>query len=277
MTPAEELEELFTTPPEEFVARRDAAARAWRKDGRRDEAAAVAGLRRPSLGQWALDVVARRRPALVAAFVDAVAAVEQAGAGSPLRERLDAVRLAENALLAAATEVLGDRRTRAGGSKADLLALLREIAVSSELRQALSDGRLHGGSATEDDTAGDIPGLVGGGPVPSVRSVPSVPKAKTGGATTRAKETVAKEAVAKQEAADQEAAEQRAAERRTAQRRAAAERDVDRAAAEVAKAEEAVSRAEARLADARRVAERRQEALDQARTRLEALEDTAGG
>jgi hypothetical protein len=273
MTGTDELDGLFTTAPEEFVARRDAMARAWRKDGRRDEAAAVAGLRRPSLGQWALDVVARRQPELVASFVEAVAAVEQAGAGSPLRERLDAVRLAESALVAAATEVLGDRRTRAGGSKADLLALLREIAVSSELRQALADGRLHGGSATDDDTAGDIPGLVGGGPA-GERPAPKV-TTEPQRAPGRKHQPSRADAAEQERAAKEAAAEERAAERRAEQRRAAAQREVDRAEAEVAKADEAVSRAEARLADARRVAERRQESLDQARARLDALDDTA--
>ena len=52
--------------PAEFVAARNALAKKLKADGHRDEAAAVAALRRPTVPDWALNSVALQEPDVVA-------------------------------------------------------------------------------------------------------------------------------------------------------------------------------------------------------------------
>ena len=85
---------LSTVPPDEFVAARDALVKVLRHDKRRDEAADVAALRRPSPVDWALNCVAADSAELidkVAAAVSALrdaqaAAIDEGGRSDLLRE-----------------------------------------------------------------------------------------------------------------------------------------------------------------------------------------------
>src|SRR4051794_33762768 len=52
-----EVDSLLTVPPDEFVAARNALAKSLRAAGRKQEAAAVAALRRPTAVDWALNMV----------------------------------------------------------------------------------------------------------------------------------------------------------------------------------------------------------------------------
>jgi len=63
------VDELFTVPPEQFVATRDALVRQLRAGGDKAEAARVAKLRRPPVTAWALNYVARRHRALIEALL----------------------------------------------------------------------------------------------------------------------------------------------------------------------------------------------------------------
>src|SRR5437763_4336427 len=58
MAPSESSE-LYGLPPDRFIAERDALVRALRSDGQREEAAAVARLRKPSVAAWAVNQLAR--------------------------------------------------------------------------------------------------------------------------------------------------------------------------------------------------------------------------
>jgi hypothetical protein len=81
--------ELYRGPLEDFVRARAELARRLRTDGDREAAATVAGLRKPSLGAWAVDQLAAWAPDLVrdllAAASDAREAQRQ-GAPAALRE-----------------------------------------------------------------------------------------------------------------------------------------------------------------------------------------------
>lgn len=78
---------LFSLPPAEFTAARDALAKQLRSEQRRAEAAEVKALRRPSVAAWAVNQLARRHP-------DALDRLEQAGAQlvSAQRRALSGVR-----------------------------------------------------------------------------------------------------------------------------------------------------------------------------------------
>jgi DNA-binding PadR family transcriptional regulator len=108
-------DELFDLDPSEFVAARDRLARQLKADGDGGAAATVKALRRPSVGAWAVNQVARRQPELVAAVVDAgraLAAALDAGDRDELRRatsaRRDAVRTATRAAVDLAGEAHRD-------------------------------------------------------------------------------------------------------------------------------------------------------------------------
>jgi hypothetical protein len=75
---ADELDELFTLPPSEFTAARDALAKRLRADGRAEEAAQVKKVRRPTVPAWAINQVARRHPDALAELIEAGSAVAAA-------------------------------------------------------------------------------------------------------------------------------------------------------------------------------------------------------
>jgi hypothetical protein len=61
----EVADELYTLPPEQFVAARDQHTRAARATGDRGLATAVAALRRPTTSAWVLNLLVRDQPALL--------------------------------------------------------------------------------------------------------------------------------------------------------------------------------------------------------------------
>src|SRR5438034_1483998 len=113
-----DAEALYGLPLEEFVPARDALARELRGAGRRDEAAAVAALRKPSVAAWAANQAVRSQPkaarelwaagdALLAAHEAAVAG--RSGGGAALRDAAARHRAAVRELLAAASGLLDGR------------------------------------------------------------------------------------------------------------------------------------------------------------------------
>ena len=104
---------LFASPPSEFVAARNELAKQLRRDKRREEATAVAALRRPGWDDWALNVTAVEQGADVATFADAASAVRAAQAaaiegrdGPDVRTTLHDLRTATTVLVRHATAVL---------------------------------------------------------------------------------------------------------------------------------------------------------------------------
>lgn len=61
MSATSDVDDLYDAPHNEFVARRDALAKARKAAGDKDGAAAVKALRRPSVSAWAVNRVARSR------------------------------------------------------------------------------------------------------------------------------------------------------------------------------------------------------------------------
>jgi len=56
------LDELYTTPPSDFVARRETAAAAAKAAGRVDDARRIHAARRPTLAAWAANLLLRSQP-----------------------------------------------------------------------------------------------------------------------------------------------------------------------------------------------------------------------
>ncbi len=138
-------DQLYAVRPEDFVAARSVLVKQLKAEGRKDEAAAVAKLRRPSVAAWALNQVAREYPKLMAAAIEAGkqlrAASEEAVAGRPgqLREATVAERTAANAVVKAAATHLG---TRADATTPVLLATIRVAALDDDVADQLRRGVL---------------------------------------------------------------------------------------------------------------------------------------
>lgn len=173
------LDELYGLPLERFVPERSELARSLRAAGRREEAAKVAGLAKPSVGAWAVNQVVRAQPdeagALWAAgdaVLDAQARVVAGeGSGADLRAAVEEERralapLADAArgLLTGSGRFLGEQHVRV------VVETLHAAAVDPESRAEVARGRL----ARPLEFAGVGAAAGAGGPAP-----------RSGGAPTR--------------------------------------------------------------------------------------------
>lgn len=142
---SDEVDELYTLDPEEFVPARDAIVRRLRKAGSKEAAAAVAKLRRPTVPAWALNVVAREHPGEVEAVLEAGerlrAAQEKAlrGDATALRSATSERRDAIAAVTALVAGVLGDRAPAQAGA---VSATLEAATVDPDVAELLRAGRL---------------------------------------------------------------------------------------------------------------------------------------
>lgn len=76
-----EADDLFGLPLERFTEERNALARELRREGRRDEAAEVARLRKPSVAAWAVNQLVRTQRREVDQLFAAGDALREAQAG----------------------------------------------------------------------------------------------------------------------------------------------------------------------------------------------------
>ena len=141
---------LYAAAPDEFVAARNALAKALRADGQKAEAAEVGKLRRPTPTAWALNQVARDDARLVTAALDAGHALRQAtdralaGDRDALRDATRAQRVAMDDLVNGALD-----RMRAVGATVNDTAKRRladtVLAATSDgaVAELLRAGRLH--------------------------------------------------------------------------------------------------------------------------------------
>ncbi|MEH1097571.1 hypothetical protein [Micromonospora sp. CPCC 205561] len=135
--PSRELvHRLYTTPPDRFVAIRDEAVAEARRSGDPRGAREIARLRRPTVAAWLVNLLAIRRPELVAdlaQLAEALRAAQRDLRGPRLRE-LSAQRRAVVAALVA--EV---RKLAAGTEGAPSAGKLPLAEVEATLNAALAD------------------------------------------------------------------------------------------------------------------------------------------
>src|SRR4051794_24222582 len=135
-----DVDELYRAPFVEFIARRDALAKALRKDGRREEADAVKRLKKPALSAWALNQLPREA---VEGLLAAGAALRQARGGDTLRDATREEREAVEDLASRATALLrqvGHPVTDKTAS--EIRDTLHAAALDEEAREQLASGRL---------------------------------------------------------------------------------------------------------------------------------------
>jgi hypothetical protein len=94
--------DVYQAPFEEFVSRRDALAKRLRAEKRREDAALVKALRKPSRMAWVLDRVVGEGPESIDRLADAIAAAQTS---ADLRAALEMVKEAVRAVAAVAARV----------------------------------------------------------------------------------------------------------------------------------------------------------------------------
>ncbi|MBQ1019304.1 hypothetical protein KBX71_15715 [Micromonospora sp. D93] len=133
---AELVQQLYRTPPDRFVAARDAAVAEARRAGDPTAARELARLRRPTVAAWLVNLLAIRRPELVADLVqlaDALRVAQRELRGPRLRELSAQRRAVVGALVA---EV---RKLAAAEPDAPPASRLPLAEVEATLNAAFSD------------------------------------------------------------------------------------------------------------------------------------------
>lgn len=141
-----EAEKLFAVAPDRFVAERNALAKKLRDEGRGDEAAAVAELRKPSAVVFAVNRAARDRPKAAKAAADAAVGVrkEQVGGdavafGKALAELDSSLDLLAEVAVA---HLAPSGKTPSEAMRRRLRELLRSAVADDDAREALARGAL---------------------------------------------------------------------------------------------------------------------------------------
>jgi hypothetical protein len=277
--PDDAVDRLYGLPREDFIGERDALAKELRAGGRRDEAAAVKALAKPTVAAWAANQAVRsqKRSARdlwkagdqLSAAHDAVLAGK--GSGAKLREATERERAAVERLVDAARGLL----SASGGDLSEAtIERVRETlhagAIDSGAREEVAGGRTARERAPQ--------GLFGGGAdVFAVEPPKRAAKAEAGAKTKAEPKARAKpkgdDAAARKrerEEAAERKREEAAARKREREEAAARERERKAASDRVDKAQRALAQAEERSAKA---AERLDEARATERAAVEALAD----
>lgn len=255
---------LYELPPEDFVAARTEEAERARKAGDATLAAAIAKLRKSTVGAWAVNLLAHRRPDLVRELLALATALRHAQRelrGDELRELSQRRRETVSALARDAVGLaVASGRRRDAVPAADIEATLTAALSDPEVGEAVRTGQLTKTVAYAG--FGEIPRpqlrLVQGGEAPPEPA-------------RRAKE----EPKPAEEEPTQTAAQRRAAERRVAAEQAAAERAAAREAAAARRKREAAAHREllaarTALAEAEAARAAADRAVTNARRRVEA-------
>ena len=150
------LDELYSAPLDEFIARRTALSKQLKGEGRADEAAEVAAARKPSVPLWAANQLARRNKPAVQKLLEAsdelrtaIGKGDRAAFAEARKRQGDALRRLRDAarsLLDKPTDPTLER----------LVSTFRAASVDEELRGRLAAGRL-----TEEPEPGGFDALSG--------------------------------------------------------------------------------------------------------------------
>ena len=194
VTPPElesELDALYRQAPREFTAARNDLVRFLRKQKRKDDAARIAKLNKPTAAAWSLNQIARDRPDLIEDLLHRGALLRQiqervmrGEAETPLlllasEERRAAVR----AVVQAIGDTLGDGEARRND---DWVRTLEAASVDDRLATSLKLGRF---SSVVLEAVGFDGLLVGADPVP--RHLTIVPPRSEEGALPAAEHAAA--------------------------------------------------------------------------------------
>jgi hypothetical protein len=265
------VERLYAAPPEHFVAARAEAVAGARAAGDSDAAREIAKLRKPTVAAWLVNLLAIRRPDLVAGLVELSTALRSAQRelrGPQLRELSAQRRGAVNALVAEAHALAVAADPGLSASKlplAEVEATLNAALSDADVAEQVRSGQLV--RAATYAGFGEVPRpqlrLVTGGaekaPTKAGERKRAAARREEGGAETAEQSRKAEEAAraARRRALTKELADARTQRKRAdseLERAVAAERD---GAAALSEIETALADLERRRVDAEREVSRR--------------------
>jgi hypothetical protein len=250
-----DADDLYGLPLDRFVPERGALARALRADGRRQEAADVAALRKPSVAAWAVNQLVRTQDRAIAELFHAGDALREAqadllagrGDGRALRSAGQAERAAVDALVSVARGLLTSEGDDLSAAIIEKVAdTLHAVALDHDARRELHDGRLERELRHVGLGVGDLPEAPPARPAAKPKKPARAKPAR--GADDSGAEA---ERLARERAEAQRAERERAKARKAARAgESAARRLADRAARALQVAEERRERAAQALRDA---------------------------
>jgi hypothetical protein len=139
-------DELYALPPADFIAARDERARQARADGRRDEAAAIKKLARPTVSAWLVNQLVREAPAPMGRLFEVGESLQEAQrelAGERLRELSGRRRQVLAELLPEAGRLAGRAgHAMSAGVLDEVRATLEAAVADAGARAAVQSGRL---------------------------------------------------------------------------------------------------------------------------------------
>jgi len=221
-------DDLYSLPLDQFIGARDRLADRLSVEGRADEAAAVARLRKPSVGAWALNRASRRHPENVKQLLASHERIRSARSAEVLQEASRERQRAVSELEAQAAAELAEAGRPVSGSMRDRIAkTLLAIATDPDGEQDLAAGRL----VREIEPSGEGWGAIAGwdpspAPKPPVKTRSAADRARSQADKLRLEATRAEQRVEMAERALSEA-RQRAQDARA--RAAAAEAEAEKA------------------------------------------------
>ncbi len=145
-----ELDDLYAGPLDAFVERRNDLAKALKRAGRKEDAAEVKKLKKPSLGAWAINQLVRHEPGVLTALftaLDRVRAAQLGGTEEDDRPALATAMAEERDALHAVGDTAERLLTEAGhaATKPNLDRIARSVraaAVEPSRREELLRGQL---------------------------------------------------------------------------------------------------------------------------------------
>ncbi|MET9789865.1 hypothetical protein [Streptomyces canus] len=261
------LDELYTTPPSDFVARRETLAAAARTAGRADDARRIRAARRPTLAAWAANLLLRSQPEESRQFLElgrALREAYQALDAESLKDLAAQRRRVVSALSRQAAQLARDTGYRLSQPvQQDLEATLRAVLADPDAADQWAGGRLVNALTPPSEFR---PGSAPVAEKADTHSRPAPPSAPRGRAS---KDELAERRRARQEqlARAREAAE--AAERRLSEERAR-QADVD---AELQRARERTEQARRRMSAIEEQLQQAREECRQAETEQQEAEE----
>lgn len=142
------IRRLYESPPEGFVAARAAAVADARREGDPATAKRLAGLRKPTVAAWVVNLLALRRPDLIDQLVELSTALRTAQRGlegDQLRELTAQRRQVVSALVASARKLAIEEDPGMSGAKlplAEVESTLTAALAEPEVAEQVRTGRL---------------------------------------------------------------------------------------------------------------------------------------
>ena len=238
--PADPVEEaadrLYGLPLEQFVRERDARAKALRKAGEKDVAAAVAKLPKPSQVAWVANQLGRAGAGDLLAAGEAMREAQLGGGGrEALRKATAAERAAVDELMRAADE----HRKLSRDGRDRLRALLHALASDEELREQFAAGRI----VEEPEAGGAWPSGAFTAPAPAERKAEPAKRKKSESEAEKRKREERERKAAERARREAERRREEAERRRLERRLEAAREAADDARVRLDAAREAYERA----------------------------------